>query len=62
MSLDLTKGCYLLLAKAKSVIKDNPAAMFALADNKYSLALKLNDDNFLCFNSEDELNKILQKF
>ena len=61
MSLDLTKGHYSLLEKAKSVIKDNPAAMFAFADINCSLALNLNDDKFRYFNSEDEINKILQK-
>ena len=59
--LDLTKRRYSLLAKAKSIIKDNPAVMFAFADINCSLALKLNDDKFHYFNSEDELNKILQK-
>ena len=61
VSLDLTKRSYSLLAKAKSIIKDNPAVMFAFADINCSLALKLNDDKFHYFNSEDELNKILQK-
>ena len=61
VSLDLTKRRYSLLAMAKSIIKDNPAIMFAFADTNCSLALKLNDDKFHYFNSEDELNKILQK-
>ena len=61
MSLDLTKRRYLLLAKAKSIIKDNTTAMFAFADINCSLGLKLNDDKFHYFNSEDELNTILQK-
>ena len=61
VSLDLRKHRYSLLAKAKSIIKDNPAVMFAFADINCSLALKLNDDKFHYFNSEDELNMILQK-
>ena len=61
MSLDLTKHYYSLLAKAKSIIKDNFAAMFAFTDIDCSLALKLNDSKFHYFNNEDELNKILQK-
>ena len=61
VSLDLTKRRCSLLAKAKSIIKDNPTVMFAFADINCSLALKLNDDKFHYFNSEDELNKILQK-
>ena len=39
VSLDLIKRCYSLLAEAKSIIKDNPAEMFAFADINYSLAL-----------------------
>ena len=61
MSLDLTKRHYSLLAKAKSIIKDNPVVMFASADINCSLALKLNDDKFHYSNSEDEFHKILQK-
>ena len=61
VSLDRTKLRYSLIAKAKSIIKDNPAVMFAFADINCSLALKLNVDEFHYFNSEDELNKILQK-
>ena len=59
--LDLTKRRYLLLAKAKSIIKDNPAIMFAFAGINCSLSLKLNDNKFHYFNSEDELNKIFAK-
>ena len=61
VSLDLTRRCYLLLAKAKCIIKDNPAVMFAFSDINCSLALELNDDKSHYFNSEDELNKISQK-
>ena len=61
VSLDLIKHRCLLLAKTKSIIKDNPAIMFAFTDINCSLALKLNDDKFHHFNSEDELNKTLQK-
>ena len=61
VSLDLTKRRYSLLAKAKSITKDNPAVIFAFADINCFLALKLNDDKFHFFNGEDELNKILQK-
>ena len=61
VSLDLTKRRYSLLAKAKGIIKDNPAVMFAFTDINCSLALKLHDDKFHYFNSDDEINKILQK-
>ena len=61
VSLDLTKCRYLLLAMANSIIKDNLAVIFAFADINYSLALKLNDDEFHYFNSKDELNKVLRK-
>ena len=59
--LDLAKRRYSLLTKAKSIIKDNAAVIFALADINCSIALKLNDDKFHYINREDELNKILQK-
>ena len=59
--LDLTKRLDSLLAKARSIIKDNPAVMFAFTDINCSLALKLNDDKFHYFNSKDELNKIFKK-
>ena len=61
MLLDLTNCRHSLLAKANSIIKNNPAVMFTFADINCSLALKLNDDKFYYFNSEDEPNKILQK-
>ena len=60
VSLDLTKLRYSLLAKAKSIIKDNPAVMFAFADINCSLASKLNDDKFHYFKLIPLLNKILQ--
>ena len=62
MLLDLTKLRYSLLAKAKSIIKDNSDAKFAFADIRCSFALKLNDSKFHYLNSEDELNKILEKY
>ena len=46
VSLDLTKCRYSLLAKTKSIIKDNPAVMFAFADINCSLALKLDENKF----------------
>ena len=61
VSLDLTKRRYSLLSKAESIIKDNPAVIFAFVDINCSLALKVNDDKFHYFNSEDEPNNILQK-
>ena len=60
VSLDLTKCRYSILAKAKSIIKNNLAVMFAFTDINCSFALKLNEDKFHYFNSEDELRKVLQ--
>ena len=37
VSLNLTKRRYSLLAKSKSIIKDNPAVMIALSDISCSL-------------------------
>ena len=59
VSPDLTKLCYLLLAKARSIIKDDFAVMFAFPDINFFLALKLNSSKFHYFNNEDEFNKIL---
>ena len=59
--LDLTKCRYSLLAKAKGIIKDNRAVMFAFTYINCSLALQLHDDKFHYFNSHDKINKILQK-
>ena len=39
VSLDIIKRRYSLLAKAKGIIKDNPAVMFAFADINCSLTL-----------------------
>ena len=46
VSLDLTKRRYLLLAKARSIIKDNSVAMFALVDINCPLVLKLSFSKF----------------
>ena len=59
VSPDLTKLCYMLLTKAKSIIKDDFAVMFTFADISFFLALKLNSSKFHYFNNEDEFNKIL---
>ena len=61
VSLNLTKRRYSLLAKAKSIIKENSAVMFAFTDINCSLAFKLNNDKFHYFNSEDQLSKVSQK-
>ena len=61
LSLDLPKHRYSLLAKTKSIIKDNPAVMFVFADISCSLALKLNDDNSITLTAKMSFNKILPK-
>ena len=53
VSLDLTKRRCSLLAKAKSIIKDNAAAVFGFSDINCYLLLKLDDSTFQYFNSEN---------
>ena len=60
LALTKRRRCF-LLAKAKSIIKDNSAVVFANADINCSLATKLNDSKSYYFNSKDELNEILLK-
>ena len=50
--LDLRKCHYSLLAKAKGIIKDNRAVMFAFTYINCSLALQLHGDKFHYFNSD----------
>ena len=57
--LDLTKRRYALLTKAKGLIKDNPSVAYAFCDINCSLAIKLNDNTYKYFNSENELRKLL---
>ena len=59
VSLDLTKRRYALLTKAKGLIKDNPSVAYAFCDINCSLAIKLNDNTYKYFNSENELRKLL---
>ena len=44
-----SKTSLVILAKAKSIIKDNPAVMFDFADINYSIVFKLNDEKFHYF-------------
>ena len=59
VSLDLTKRRYVLLTKAKGLIKDNPSVAYAFCDINCSLAVKLNGNTYKYFNSEKELRKLL---
>ena len=55
VSVDLTKRRYLLLTKAKGLIKGNSNIKYVYSDINCSLALRFNDDSFKLFNSEREL-------
>ena len=55
VSLDLTKHCYMLLAKAKGIAKDNPSVAYAFSGINCSLALKFNYNTFKHSNSGNEL-------
>ena len=59
VSVDLTKRRYLLLTKAKGLIKGNSNIKYVYSDINCSLALRFNDDSFKVFNSERELLSLL---
>ena len=59
VSVDLTKRRYLLLTKAKGLIKGNSNIKYVYSDINCSLALRFKDDSFKYFNSERELLSLL---
>ena len=59
VSVDLTKRKYDLLKKAKGVINGNKDINYALADINCSLAFKMKDESLQFFNSESDLNRLI---
>ena len=59
VSVDLTKRRYLLLTKAKGLIKGNSNMNYVYSDINCSLALRFKDNLFMYFNSERELLSLL---
>ena len=59
VSLDLTKRRYNLLMKARGFIANNPSVAYAFCDTNCSLVIKFNDNTYRYFNSECELNNLL---
>ena len=59
VSLDLTKRCYNLLMKARGFIANNPSVAYAFCDVNCSFVIKFNDNMYRYFNSECELNNLL---
>ena len=59
VSLDLTKRRYNLLMKARGLIANNPSVAYAFCDINCSLVIKFNDNTYRYFNSEGELNNLL---
>ena len=59
VSLDLTKRRYNLLMKAKGLIANNPSVAYTFCDISCSLVIKFNDNTYRYFNSECELNNLL---
>ena len=57
---DLTKRRLLLKKKAQSLVENNVKVKFAFADVNNNIGLRLANDRMVFFNSEDELEKILQ--
>ena len=61
VSVDLTKRRYLLLTKAKGLIKGNSNIKYVYSDINCSLALRFKDDSFKYFNRERELLSLLNE-
>ena len=59
VSVDLIKRRYILLTKAKGLIKGNSNIKSVYSDINCSLALRFNDDLFKYSNSERELLSLL---
>ena len=59
VSVDITKRRYLLLSKAKGLIKCNTNISYVYSDINCSLALKFKYNSFKYFNSEIELHHLL---
>ena len=59
VSLDLTKRRYNLLMKARGLIANNLSVAYAFCDINCSLVIKFNDNTYRYFNSECELNNLL---
>ena len=59
VSLDLTKRCYILSTKAKSLVKDNLSVAYAFCDINCFLTLKFYGNTYKYFNGENELRKLL---
>ena len=56
---DLSKRRYNLLIKAKGLIANSPSVAYAFSDINYSLVSKFNDNTYRYFNSDSELNNLL---
>ena len=58
VSVGLTKRSYLLLSKAKGLIKSNTNISYVYSNINFSLALRFKD-SFKYFNREKELHSLL---
>ena len=59
VSLDLTKRRYNLLMKTRGLIANNPSVKYTFYDINCSLVIKFNDNTYRYFNSECEVNNLL---
>ena len=59
VSLGSTKCRYDLLTKARGLVSNNLLVAYAFSDINCSFVLKFNDNTFHYFNSEYELNNLL---
>ena len=59
VSVDLTRRRYLLLNKAKGLIKDCESINYVFADVNCSLGMKFQNGVFTYFNSKNELHCLI---
>ena len=56
VSVDVTRKRYLLLCKAKGLIKDSESINYVFADGNFSLGIEFQNGVFKNFNDENELH------
>ena len=59
VTVDLTKRRYNLLKYAKEISKDNSKVHFSFVDINCSLGVKLMNNSFRCFDTKEQLDKII---
>ena len=62
ISVDLTRRRYQLLSEARGIVKDINGINFAFVNINCSLGVRYDNGSFDYFNSEQELQNIINKF